>query len=217
MSDEQLTNLIFLAGMSTSKTITETSGRGVGMDVVKTKTVALGGSVNMDTHVGTGTKISLRLPPTLAIVTSLLVEDANQTFAIPTNIVSEIVRVNKKQVKPLGGFSAIVVREHVLPFLHLHDLLGLESTDEHEYLEVLVTHGNNKDKGIGLAVDSVVGQQDIMIKPLTETMVNTKGYSGFTILGNGLVIPVLDIPYFISQENNGKLGKARTCAPVPTV
>jgi two-component system chemotaxis sensor kinase CheA len=96
-------------------------------------------------------------------------------------------------------------------------LLGLESVDEQEYLEVLVTSGNNEDKGIGLAVDSVIGQQDIMIKPLTETMVNTKGYSGFTILGNGLVIPVLDIPYFINQENNGKLGKSRTCSPIPQV
>jgi two-component system chemotaxis sensor kinase CheA len=207
MTDEQLTNLIFLAGMSTSKTITETSGRGVGMDVVKTKTVALGGSVNMETHVGVGTKISLRLPPTLAIVTALLVEDANQTFAIPTSIVSEIVRVDKGQVKPMGGFSAIVVREHVLPFLHLHDLLDLRTTEEREHLEVLVTHGNNENEGVGLAVDAVIGQQDIMIKPLAETLVNAKGYSGFTILGNGRVIPVLDIPYFISQENNGKTNR----------
>ena len=207
MSTEQITNLIFLSGMSTSKAVTETSGRGVGMDVVKTKTVALGGSVNMDTNVGVGTKISLSLPPTLAIVTSLLVEDSDQTFAIPTSTVSEIVRVEKEKVKSMGGFSAIVVREHVLPFLHLHELLGLEGTDEPEYLEVLVTYGNSKEERVGLAVDSVIGQQDIMIKPLAETLVNAKGYSGFTILGNGRVIPVLDIPYFISQENNGNIGQ----------
>jgi two-component system chemotaxis sensor kinase CheA len=204
MSSEQLTNLIFLSGVSTSKAVTETSGRGVGMDVVKAKTAALGGSVSLETHVGAGTKISLRLPPTLAIVTSLLVEDSGQTFAIPTSIVSEIVRVKRDKVKLLGGFSAIVVREHVLPLLHLHDLLGLEGADEPEYLEVLVTHRNSEDERVGLAVDSVVGQQDIMIKPLAETLVNVKGYSGFTILGNGRVIPVLDIPYFISREKNGK-------------
>ncbi len=92
--------------MSTSKSITETSGRGVGMDVVKTKTAALGGTVNMDTQVGLGTKISLRLPLTLAIVTSLLVKEY-QTFAIPTSMVSEIVRVNKENIKALGGFRAI--------------------------------------------------------------------------------------------------------------
>jgi len=203
MSKEQLTNLIFLPGMSTSKTITETSGRGVGMDVVKTKTAALGGTVNMETNVGVGTRISLRLPPTLAIVTSLLVKDSDQTFAIPTSIVSEIVRVDREQVKSLGGFRAIVVRGRVLPLLHLRELIGLEEEKEPEYLEVMVSHGNSEDEKVGLAVDSVIGQQEIMIKPLAETMVNVKGYSGFTILGNGRVIPVLDIPYFISQKNNG--------------
>jgi two-component system chemotaxis sensor kinase CheA len=177
------------------------------MDVVKTKTSALGGSVNMETHVGVGTKISLRLPPTLAIVTSLLVKDSNQTFAIPTSIVSEIVRVNRDKVKSLGSFRAIVVRGRVLPLLHLHELIGIEGDEEQEYHEVLVTHGNSEDEKMGLAVDSVVGQQEIMIKPLAVTMVKVKGYSGFTILGNGRVIPVLDLPYFINQENSGKISQ----------
>jgi len=207
MSREQLINLIFMPGMSTSKEITETSGRGVGMDVVKTKVAALGGTVTINTQPGAGTKISLRLPPTLAIITSLLVEDTNQTFAIPTSIVSEIVRVNKKNVKSLGAFKAIVVREHVLPLLHLHELLDLDATEEPEYLEVLVVNGKNEDERVGLAVDSVIGQQEIMVKPLAETLVNVKGYSGFTILGNGQVIPVLDLPYFINQDNNGKTRK----------
>ncbi|PVX27076.1 MAG: chemotaxis protein CheA [Candidatus Bathyarchaeum sp.] len=204
MSGEQLTNLIFLPGMSTSKTITETSGRGVGMDVVKTKTAALGGSVNMETHVGVGTRICLRLPPTLAIVTALLIKDSEQTFAIPTSIVSEIVRVNSNTVKSLGDFRAIVVRERVLPLLHLHELLKVKGDEEPECLEVLVTHGNGEDGKVALVVDSVIGQEEIMIKPLTETMMNAKGYSGFTILGNGQVIPVLDLSYFINKENNTK-------------
>jgi len=201
MTKDQLTNLIFLPGMSTSKTITETSGRGVGMDVVKTKTTALGGSVNMESNVGVGTRISLRLPPTLAIVTSLLVEDDDQTFAIPTSLVTEIVRISKTEVKMLSGFRAIVVRERVLPLIHLHELLKIESGAEPENLEVLVTHSSNQDQKVGLVIDSVIGQQEIMIKPLAETMINSKGYSGFTILGNGRVIPVLDLPYFINQEN----------------
>jgi two-component system chemotaxis sensor kinase CheA len=204
MSKEQLTNLIFLPGMSTSKSITETSGRGVGMDVVKTKTAALGGSVNMESDIGLGTRISLRLPPTLAIVTSLLVEDSDQTFAIPTSTVSEIVRINRNNVKELGGFRAIVVRGRVLPLIHLHELIDLDGDEEPDFLEILVTHGSNDDKKVGLAVDSVIDQQEIMIKPLAETMVNAKGYSGFTILGNGRVIPVLDLSHFItSQENKG--------------
>jgi two-component system chemotaxis sensor kinase CheA len=208
MSSEQLTNLIFLPGMSTSKTITETSGRGVGMDVVKTKTAALGGSVNMETHVGRGTKISLSLPPTLAIVTSLLVKDSNQIFAIPTSGISEIVRVNREQVKSLGEFSAIVVRGHVLPLLNMCDLLGLERTDEPEHFEVLVMHGNNDNGKVALVIDSVVGQQEVMIKPMTETMLNVKGYSGFTILGNGQVVPVVDLQQFISRETVERLRQA---------
>ncbi|MDG6223423.1 MAG: chemotaxis protein CheA [Candidatus Bathyarchaeota archaeon] len=202
MTDDQLINLIFLPGMSTSKTITETSGRGVGMDVVKTKTNALGGSVNMESKIGTGTRISLRLPPTLAIVTSLLVKDTNQTFAIPTSLVTEIVRIPKQEVKMLSGFRAIVVRGRVLPLLHLHELLKIESCEEPDNLEVLVTHCSNEDQKVGIVIDSVIGQQEIMIKPLAETMINSKGYSGFTILGNGRVIPVLDLSHFINKENN---------------
>ncbi len=202
MTKDQLTNLIFLPGMSTAKNITETSGRGVGMDVVKTKTTALGGSVNMESNVGLGTRICLMLPPTLAIVTSLLVKDTDQTFAIPTSIVTEIVRIPKTEVKTLGGFRAIVVRGRVLPLMHLHELLKIESGEEPENLEVLVTHGGNQDEKVGLVIDSVIGQQEIMIKPLAETKINTKGYSGFTILGNGRVIPVLDLSHFINQETN---------------
>jgi two-component system chemotaxis sensor kinase CheA len=175
------------------------------MDVVKTKTAALGGSVNMESEIGLGTRISLRLPPTLAIVTSLLVEDSDQTFAIPTSTVSEIVRIDRNHVKELGGFRAIVVRGRVLPLIHLHELIELNGPEEPDFLEILVTHGSNDDKKVGLAVDSVIDQQEIMIKPLAETMVNAKGYSGFTILGNGRVIPVLDLAHFItSQENKGK-------------
>ena len=97
-----------------------------------------------------------------------------------------------------------MVRGRVLPLLHLHELLNLKGADEPEYLEVLVTHGSNQDGKIGLVIDSVIGQQEIMIKPLAETMVNAKGYSGFTILGSGRVIPVLDLSHFIDQENTGK-------------
>jgi two-component system chemotaxis sensor kinase CheA len=142
------------------------------------------------------------LPPTLAIVTSLLVKDTDQTFAIPTSIVTEIVRIPKTEVKTLGGFRAIVVRGRVLPLMHLHELLKIQNGEEPENLEVLVTHGGNQDEKVGLVIDSVIGQQEIMIKPLAETMINSKGYSGFTILGNGRVIPVLDLSHFINQENS---------------
>ena len=89
-----------------------------------------------------------------------------------------------------------------MPLLHLHELLKIESGEEPDNLEVLVTHCSNEDQKVGLVIDSVIGQQEIMIKPLAETMINSKGYSGFTILGNGRVIPVLDLSHFINKENN---------------
>jgi len=200
MSKEQLTNLIFLPGMSTAKEVTETSGRGVGMDVVKSKITNLRGKIDLETQVGVGTKVTLKIPLTLAIIKALIVKDSNQTFAIPTTQVSEIVLVNREKVKPLGGLKATVVRGRLLPLLHLHNLLNLQGGEEPEQLEVLVIHGSNKDEEFGLVVDSVVRQQEIMIKPLDEALADIKGLSGVTILGDGQVVLVLEPAEFISRD-----------------
>ena len=139
MTKEQLINLIFLPGFSTAKEITETSGRGVGMDVVKTKIPALGGTVHLDSQVGKGTRTTIKLPITLAIIQAILVTDTKETFAIPTSQVSEIVRVKKSDVQKLGKTEAIVVRDHVIPMMHLHKLLHLPESDEEE-LELLIIY-----------------------------------------------------------------------------
>ncbi|MFZ7138970.1 MAG: chemotaxis protein CheW [archaeon] len=132
-----------------------------------------------------GACISLMLPPTLEIVTSLLVEDTDQTFAIPNSIVTEIVWIIKTEMKILSSFRAIVLRGRVLPLMHLHELLKIQSGEEPKNLEVLVTLGGNHDQKVGLVIDSVIRQQEIMIKLLTETKINAKGYSGFTLLEDG--------------------------------
>ncbi len=199
MSSDQLINMIFLPGFSTAKEVTDTSGRGVGMDVVKTKITALGGTVHLDTHLGQGTKISIKLPLTLAIIQAILVTDSEQTFAIPTSQVSEIVRARKSDVKSLGQTDAIIVRDRVIPVVHLHKMLGIPGKDE-EDLELLITYLGDENSKLGLVVDSVLRQQDILVKSLTETLAGIKGISGATILGDGQVVLVLDVGQFVNKS-----------------
>ncbi len=198
MTEEQLINLIFLPGLSTAKVVTETSGRGVGMDVVKTKISALGGVVHVESQIGAGTKTVIKLPITLAIIQAILVTDTTQTFAIPTNQVSEIVRVKRSDVKSLGKTNAILVRDRVIPMVHLHQLLSLPDSNEEE-LELLITYLGDENTKMGLVVDSVLRQQDILVKSLTETFAGLKGISGATILGDGQVVLVLDVGQLVNK------------------
>jgi two-component system chemotaxis sensor kinase CheA len=198
MSSDQLINMIFLPGFSTAKEVTETSGRGVGMDVVKTKISALGGTVHLETHLGRGTKTSIKLPLTLAIIQAILVKDSEQTFAIPTSQVSEIVRARRSDVKSLGRTDAILVRDRVIPVVHLHKVLGLAGSDE-EDLELLISYLGDEETKLGLVVDSVLRQQDILVKSLSGTLSGIKGVSGATILGDGQVVLVLDVGQFVNK------------------
>ncbi|MGB9841948.1 MAG: chemotaxis protein CheW [Candidatus Bathyarchaeales archaeon] len=201
MSRNELVSLIFLPGFSTSKEVTETSGRGVGMDVVKTKIAALGGTVQFETRVGKGTKITLKVPLTLAIIKAILVRDSGQTFTIPTSQVSEIIRAKRSDIKLLGKTDAIVVRGKVIPVVHLHKLLGYDGPNEEEF-ELLITHLGDEKTKLGLIVDSVISQQDILVKPLSETLKGIKGISGATILGDGQVVLVLDVGQFVNTARN---------------
>ncbi|MEM3731125.1 MAG: chemotaxis protein CheA [Candidatus Bathyarchaeia archaeon] len=203
MGKEQLVNLIFLSGLSTAKEVTETSGRGVGMDVVKSKIAALGGTVHVETELGKGTKVTLRLPSTLAIIKSLLIKVFEQTFAVPTGQIFEVIRINKKDIRSLGHVNAILFRDKVIPIVYLHDLLNLPKNDNAEFYEVLIVHGENENEKLGLVVDSVIRQQEILVKSLDETLSSMKGISGATILGDGQVVVVLDVGNLI---NNG-MGK----------
>ena len=201
MSRNELVSLIFMPGFSTSREVTETSGRGIGMDVVKTKIAALGGTVQFETRLSTGTKTSIKVPLTLAIIKAILVQDSGQTFTIPTSQVSEIVKANKRDIKMLGKTDAIVVRGKVIPVVHLHKLLGLEGANEEEF-ELLITHLGDEKTKLALVVDSVLRQQDILVKPVSDTLKGVKGISGATILGDGLVVLVLDVGQFINKTRN---------------
>ena len=201
MTKEQLINMIFLPGFSTANEITETSGRGVGMDVVKTKISALGGTVHLDSQVGKGTKTTIKLPITLAIIQAILVKDTTETFAIPTSQVSEIVRVKRSDIKSLGKTKAILVRDHVISMAHLHQFLNLPDSNEDE-LEILIIYLGDENTKMGLVVDSVLRQQDILVKSLNGSLSGIKGISGATILGDGQVILVLDVGQFVKHQRN---------------
>jgi two-component system chemotaxis sensor kinase CheA len=198
MSRNELVSMIFLPGFSTSKEVTEISGRGIGMNVVKAKIAALGGTVQFETRLGRGTKTSIKVPLTLAIIKAILVKDSGQTFTIPTSQVSEIIRAKKSDIKLLGKTDAIVVRGKVIPVVHLHNLLGLEGSNEEEF-ELLITYLGDEKTKLALVVDSVLRQQDILVKPLSETLRGVKGISGATILGDGQVVLVLDVGQFVSK------------------
>jgi len=199
MNKEQLANLVFLSGLSTAKEVTETSGRGVGMDIVRNKITALGGTVDLYTQVGIGTRVTLILPSTLAIIRALLIKDSDRTFAVPASQVSEVIHVKHEEIQPLGNFEAIILRGKVLPIIHLHNLLNLRTGKEME-TQVLVTYGNDENEKVGLAINTVLGQQEILVKNVDETLARNRGLSGATILGNGQVVPVLDLVEFVSQR-----------------
>ncbi len=203
MTKEQLINLIFIPGFSTAKEVTETSGRGVGMDVVKTKISALGGTVHLESQIGIGTKTVIKLPITLAIIQAILVKDTTETFAIPTSQVSEIVRVKRSDVKALGKTEAIIVRDRVIPMIHLHQLLNLPDAHEEEF-ELLIIYLGDENTKVGIVVDSVLRQQDILVKSLNGTLSGIKGLSGATILGDGQVVLVLDVGQFVKRQENPK-------------
>lgn len=201
MSREQLINLIFLPGFSTAKQVTETSGRGVGMDVVKTKIESLGGFVSLKTEIGKGTKVTLKLPLTVAIIKSLLVSVAGHVFAVPSSQVSEVIRVDSSSIKSLGMMEVIEVRGRIIPLLRLSNLLNLNGGERQNHHEVIVTNADNEGRCYGFVVDSVLRLQEILIKPLDPTLSGLKEFSGATILGDGQVVLVLDIPKLISKRN----------------
>jgi len=197
LSDTEALNLIFYPGFSGAKVITDVSGRGVGMDAVKTKIEALGGSVKVSSVQGQGSSIKLQLPLTVAIIQSLMVKVAKETYAIPLANVVRDVGIKASEIKTIEGKEVIMLRGEVLPLLRLHDVLDSpEEIEEKENLIVVVVE--RMGQNIGFVVDQLLGQQEVIIKTLDNKLLkNTKGFAGATILGDGSVALILDIATLI--------------------
>ena len=190
LSDDEIKNLIFAQGFSTNEVVTDISGRGVGMDVVRAKVSALGGTVDLISEEGKGATFVIRLPLTLQIIQALLVNVGNETLAISLGFIDRVIDYKKDNIKKSNGKEVIIYRDDVIPLVRLNERLNIESVDTEKKFVIIVKVG---EKTIGLLVDSLMGQQEIVIKPLGNTLSSLKEYRGATILGNGLVTLILDV------------------------
>lgn len=193
LSDEEALNLIFLPGFSTNSVITDVSGRGVGMDVAKTKIESLGGNVSVRSVPGEGSIVTLQLPLTIAIIQSLMIKTAGETYAIPLNNVVRDVGIRSKDIKTIEGQEVILLRGEVLPLLRLNSILDcpVEVDDKENLIVVVVEKMGNH---FGFVVDELLGQQEVIIKSLdSKVLRSVKGFAGATILGDGTVCLILDI------------------------
>lgn len=191
LDDRESLELIFAPGFSSAEKITDISGRGVGMDVVRTNIKNLKGSVSTHSEVGKGTRFTLSLPLTLAIIDALMVNVSGQMYAIPLDAVSETTKIEAERLTDVKGRKAVTLRGEVLGVVELSEMLGLPRTDPlPDVLSVVVIHDN--DRRLGLVVDRLLERQEIVIKPLGAYLGDLKGISGATIMGDGSVILILD-------------------------
>ncbi|WP_339485837.1 chemotaxis protein CheA [Pseudomonas sp. EL_65y_Pfl2_R95] len=191
-------NLIFAPGFSTKTEISDVSGRGVGMDVVKTKISQLNGTVNVFSVKGQGSKIVIKVPLTLAIMPTLMVMLADQAFAFPLVNVNEIFHLDLSRTNVVDGQEVVVVREKALPLFYLKRWLvkGAAHEEQHEGHVVILTVGSQR---IGFVVDQLVGQEEVVIKPLGKMLQGTPGMSGATITGDGRIALILDVPSMLKH------------------
>ncbi|MCJ2370874.1 chemotaxis protein CheA [Pseudomonas sp. RGM 3321] len=198
LSDTDCYNLIFAPGFSTKTEISDVSGRGVGMDVVKTKISQLNGSINIYSTKGQGSKIVIKVPLTLAIMPTLMVMLGNQAFAFPLVNVNEIFHLNLSTTNVVDGQEVVIVRDKALPLFYLKRWL-VSSAAHEEQLEghvVILTVGTQR---IGFVVDQLVGQEEVVIKPLGKMLQGTPGMSGATITGDGRIALILDVPSMLKR------------------
>jgi two-component system chemotaxis sensor kinase CheA len=192
LTEEQALDLIFAAGLSTVENVTEFSGRGVGMDIVKTNIQRVNGSIRVETWPGRGTQFQITLPLTLAIVPSLLVRVQHSTFAVPMVMVSETVRLEQSELKSIRQKPVILLRGSVLPLIHLSDVFHFAPCEEEKRHFFVVVIQLGKDR-FGLIVDSLIGEEEVVVKPLGSFVGDIPGVSSATILGNGEVALIVDI------------------------
>lgn len=196
MSDREVLNLIFEPGFSTAEAVTDLSGRGVGMDVVKRNIQSLRGTVDLDSKEGEGTTVRIRLPLTLAIIDGFLVGVGDATFIVPLDMVLECVDLAGEARQASQGHNYINLRGEVLPFVRLRDQFDMGGDAGRRENVVVVHYGGQK---AGLVVDELLGEFQTVIKPLGKVFSRTRGIGGFTLLGSGDVALILDVPSLIQQ------------------
>jgi len=198
LSEREILNYLFDPRISTAGKVSNISGRGVGMDAVKSKVESLGGVVEIETIRGKGTKFLVKLPLTLSIIQALLIRVANEYYAIPLNVIKEIVTISKNAVKQLRNQETIEYRDSLVSLTRLDKRLNpKKSAEEESSNDLTVIILSKGDRLSAVSVDDLEGQQEIVIKPLGKFMADIKVLSGATILGDGRVVPILDINHLV--------------------
>ncbi|MGC9771816.1 chemotaxis protein CheW [Fervidobacterium islandicum] len=191
LPDEKVFDFIFLPGFSTKEQVSELSGRGVGMDVVKNTIESLNGSVSIESKVGKGTKVTIRLPLTLAIIQALLVKVNDYVYAIPISIIDSTLIISPGEIRVVQNEEVIVIRGEVIPLIKLWHVFNFPHEENPSEMNVVVVkHGNRK---YGLTVDTLIGQEDIVIKSLGKIFSDVKIFSGGATLGDGSIALILDV------------------------
>ncbi len=204
MEDSEAFNLIFAPGFSTKSEISDISGRGVGMDVVKTRISQLNGTIDIDSTLGKGTRISVKLPLTLAILPTLMVKVGDRTFALPLSSVNEIFSIESYTTNVVDGQLVIMVRNKAMPLFYLNKWLtasGASMTEPSDNDQVVVANVGNRK--VGFVVNQVVGQEEVVIKPLGTMLHGLPGFAGATITGDGRIALILDIPSLMRARTSG--------------
>ncbi|MCL4560657.1 MAG: chemotaxis protein CheA, partial [Chloroflexi bacterium] len=193
LTDEQATDLIFLSGLSTSDKVTDISGRGVGMDIVRNNIERLNGSIIVETHPGRGTTFKVLLPLTLAIVPTLLVRVGMITFAIPLVLVSETLRLGRGDIQTVRGKPVTLLRDQILTLVNMAEIYALPDGTSNKGFSFVVVVSSSKTQ-VGLVVDELVGEQDVVVKSFGELVGDVPGLSSAAILGDGQVALIIDLP-----------------------
>jgi two-component system chemotaxis sensor kinase CheA len=196
LSPREVLSLVFMPGFTTREVATDLSGRGVGLDVVKTNISKLGGVVDVTSDVGIGTKLTITLPITLAIINVLLVEIAGRLFAVPLANVDEAIVLDSSQLRTIDSREVLTVRGGSLPLCRLSELFALSSSKRRRDFVVVAQVAGRR---LGLVVDELVGQRDIVIKPLGPSLKGVRGFAGATELGDQRVALVLDVAALIEE------------------
>ena len=191
MDDSDAVRIVFLPGFSTAEKISDISGRGVGMDVVRSKIESLSGQVDVETHVGEGSVFKIKLPLTLAIIQAMLVQVQNEMYAIPLASIDSTLSIQPNDIRTVQNNEVIVLRGEIIPIIRMEETLMVPHVkDTHELFVVVVHAGDSK---AGIVVDKLIGQQEIVIKTLGNLFMGLKMFSGATVLGDGRVALILDV------------------------
>jgi two-component system chemotaxis sensor kinase CheA len=197
LTDAEAIELIFLAGISTVEMATEVSGRGVGLDVVKTNIEALGGSVRVESKLGHGTRFIIVLPLTVAVIQGLMVYSEKTTYILPLSGVTEILRLGPQEITTIKGREVIRLRDRIIPLVRIETARCTEGPATNGDGARIVVIAGDARKAVGIVVDELVDQQEFVVKPLGRCLTNARALAGATILGDGRVGLVVDMPTLI--------------------